>query len=32
MEVVPSCLHPMFSKVFTLDYYFEEVQKLCCEV
>ncbi|XP_019498134.1 PREDICTED: copine-7 isoform X5 [Hipposideros armiger] len=31
-EVVPSCLHPTFSKVFTLDYYFEEVQKLRFEV
>lgn len=31
-EVVPSCLHPVFSKVFTLDYYFEEVQKLRFEV
>ncbi|KAM5207440.1 copine-7 isoform 1-T1 [Hipposideros larvatus] len=31
-EVVPSCLHPAFSKVFTLDYYFEEVQKLRFEV
>lgn len=31
-EVVPSCLHPMFSKVFTLDHYFEEVQKLRFEV
>ncbi|XP_043843404.1 copine-7 [Dromiciops gliroides] len=27
-EVIKSSLHPVFSKVFTLDYYFEEVQKL----
>ncbi|KAF5915105.1 hypothetical protein HPG69_013375, partial [Diceros bicornis minor] len=27
-EVVWSSLHPVFSKVFSLDYYFEEVQKL----
>ncbi|XP_036159423.1 copine-7 [Myotis myotis] len=31
-EVVRSCLHPTFSKVFTLDYYFEEAQKLRFEV
>ncbi|XP_012891110.1 PREDICTED: copine-7 [Dipodomys ordii] len=31
-EVVRSCLHPVFSKVFTVDYYFEEVQKLRFEV
>uniref|UniRef100_A0A8C8ZG77 Copine 7 n=1 Tax=Prolemur simus TaxID=1328070 RepID=A0A8C8ZG77_PROSS len=31
-EVVRSSLHPVFSKVFTLDYYFEEVQKLRFEV
>ncbi|XP_078295290.1 copine-7 isoform X4 [Panthera onca] len=31
-EVVQSSLHPVFSKVFTLDYYFEEVQKLRFEV
>ncbi|XP_054566482.1 copine-7 [Eptesicus fuscus] len=31
-EVVRSCLHPVFSKVFTLDYYFEEAQKLRFEV
>lgn len=31
-EVVRSCLHPAFSKVFTLDYYFEEAQKLRFEV
>uniref|UniRef100_A0A8C9BJX2 C2 domain-containing protein n=1 Tax=Phocoena sinus TaxID=42100 RepID=A0A8C9BJX2_PHOSS len=31
-EVVRSSLHPAFSKVFTLDDYFEEVQKLCFEV
>ncbi|KAG7267126.1 hypothetical protein CRUP_021776 [Coryphaenoides rupestris] len=27
-EVIKSNLHPMFAKVFMLDYYFEEVQKL----
>ncbi|EMP36275.1 Copine-7 [Chelonia mydas] len=27
-EVIKSNLHPVFSKVFTVDYYFEEVQKL----
>lgn len=31
-EVVKSSLHPAFSKVFTVDYYFEEVQKLRFEV
>ena len=31
-EVVRSSLHLVFSKVFTLEYYFEEVQKLCFEV
>lgn len=31
-EVVRSSLHPVFSKVFTLDYYFEEAQKLRFEV
>nr|XP_021526684.1 copine-7 isoform X2 [Aotus nancymaae] len=31
-EVVRSSLHPVFSKVFTVDYYFEEVQKLRFEV
>ncbi|XP_070356749.1 copine-7 isoform X2 [Equus asinus] len=31
-EVVRSSLHPVFSKVFTLDYYFEEVQRLRFEV
>ena len=30
--MVRSSLHPVFSKVFTLDYYFEEVQKLRFEV
>lgn len=30
--MVRSCLHPTFSKVFTLDYYFEEAQKLRFEV
>ncbi|XP_064834886.1 copine-7-like isoform X2 [Oncorhynchus masou masou] len=31
-EVIKSNLHPVFAKVFTLDYYFEEVQKLRFEV
>nr|XP_024650850.1 copine-7 isoform X4 [Macaca nemestrina] len=31
-EVVRSSLHPVFSKVFTVDYYFEEVQRLRFEV
>ncbi|KAJ7986106.1 hypothetical protein DPEC_G00347360 [Dallia pectoralis] len=31
-EVIKSTLHPVFAKVFTLDYYFEEVQKLRFEV
>ncbi|MEQ2269225.1 Copine-7, partial [Xenotaenia resolanae] len=31
-EVIKSNLHPLFGKVFGLDYYFEEVQKLRFEV
>uniref|UniRef100_A0A8C7YDN1 Copine VII n=1 Tax=Oryzias sinensis TaxID=183150 RepID=A0A8C7YDN1_9TELE len=31
-EVIKSNLHPIFGKVFSLDYYFEEVQKLRFEV
>ncbi|CAH2324355.1 copine-7 [Pelobates cultripes] len=31
-EVIKSNLNPVFSKVFTVDYYFEEVQKLRFEV
>uniref|UniRef100_A0AAY4B4H7 Copine VII n=1 Tax=Denticeps clupeoides TaxID=299321 RepID=A0AAY4B4H7_9TELE len=31
-EVIKSNLHPVFAKVFMLDYYFEEVQKLRFEV
>ncbi|XP_078720064.1 copine-4-like [Lampetra fluviatilis] len=31
-EVIKKNLHPVFSKVFTIDYYFEEVQKLRFEV
>uniref|UniRef100_A0A8C8S2F7 Copine 7 n=1 Tax=Pelusios castaneus TaxID=367368 RepID=A0A8C8S2F7_9SAUR len=31
-EVMKSNLNPVFSKVFTVDYYFEEVQKLRFEV
>uniref|UniRef100_UPI00358E44A1 copine-4 n=1 Tax=Myxine glutinosa TaxID=7769 RepID=UPI00358E44A1 len=31
-EVIKRCLNPVFCKVFTIDYYFEEVQKLRFEV
>ncbi|KAM8876155.1 copine-7 [Synchiropus splendidus] len=31
-EVIKCNLHPVFAKVFSLDYYFEEVQKLRFEV
>uniref|UniRef100_A0A8C5AQ74 Copine VII n=1 Tax=Gadus morhua TaxID=8049 RepID=A0A8C5AQ74_GADMO len=31
-EVIKSNLHPVFAKVFMVDYYFEEVQKLRFEV
>lgn len=31
-EVIKSNLNPVFGKVFSLDYYFEEVQKLRFEV
>ncbi|KAL2088549.1 hypothetical protein ACEWY4_015448 [Coilia grayii] len=31
-EVIKSNLHPVFAKVFSVDYYFEEVQKLRFEV
>ncbi|XP_072548614.1 copine-4 [Salminus brasiliensis] len=31
-EVIRSCINPTFSKVFTLDYYFEEVQRLRYEL
>lgn len=31
-EVIDSCIHPSFSKVFTLDFYFEEVQRLRFEL
>lgn len=27
-EVIHSCINPSFSKVFTVDFYFEEVQRL----
>lgn len=27
-EVIRSSIHPTFSKVFTVDFYFEEVQRL----
>ena len=30
--MIKSNLHPVFAKVFSLDYYFEEVQKLRFEV
>lgn len=31
-EVIKSNLNPVFAKIFTVDYYFEEVQKLRFEV
>lgn len=31
-EVIRSNLNPVFAKIFTVDYYFEEVQKLRFEV
>ncbi|XP_064411004.1 copine-4 isoform X2 [Latimeria chalumnae] len=31
-EVIRSCITPIFSKVFTVDFYFEEVQRLRFEV
>lgn len=31
-EVIRSCINPTFSKVFTLDFYFEEVQRLRYEL
>lgn len=31
-EVIPSCGNPNFSKVFTLDFYFEERQRLRFEL
>ncbi|KAI4796029.1 hypothetical protein KUCAC02_029487, partial [Chaenocephalus aceratus] len=31
-EVIRSCVNPTYSKVFTLDYYFEEVQRLRLEL
>ncbi|XP_069544691.1 copine-4-like isoform X2 [Brachyistius frenatus] len=31
-EVIQSCVHPTYSKVFTLDFYFEEVQRLRFEM
>ncbi|KAM8827038.1 copine-4 isoform X1 [Synchiropus splendidus] len=31
-EVIRSCVNPTFSKVFTLDFYFEEVQRLRFEL
>lgn len=31
-EVVRSCVNPTFSRIFTLDFYFEEVQRLRFEL
>ncbi|TDH11210.1 hypothetical protein EPR50_G00058510 [Perca flavescens] len=31
-EVIRSCVNPTYSKVFTLDFYFEEVQRLRLEL
>ncbi|XP_078520000.1 copine-4 [Lissotriton helveticus] len=31
-EVIRTCINPIFSKVFTVDFYFEEVQRLRFEV
>lgn len=31
-EVIRSCVNPTYSKVFTLDFYFEEVQRLRFEL
>ncbi|XP_071381982.1 copine-4-like, partial [Centroberyx affinis] len=31
-EVIRSCINPTFSKVFTLDFYFEEVQRIRFEL
>ncbi|XP_067851856.1 copine-4-like [Heptranchias perlo] len=31
-EVIRTCINPVFSKVFTVDFYFEEVQRLRFEV
>lgn len=31
-EIIKSNLNPVFAKIFTVDYYFEEVQKLRFEV
>ncbi|MEQ2219713.1 hypothetical protein XENOCAPTIV_022366, partial [Xenoophorus captivus] len=31
-EVIHSCVNPIYSKVFTLDFYFEEMQRLRFEL
>uniref|UniRef100_A0A674JG75 C2 domain-containing protein n=1 Tax=Terrapene triunguis TaxID=2587831 RepID=A0A674JG75_9SAUR len=31
-EVIRTCINPIFSKLFTVDFYFEEVQRLRFEV
>ncbi|XP_044151383.1 copine-4 [Bufo gargarizans] len=31
-EVIRTCINPIFSKIFTVDFYFEEVQRLRFEV
>ncbi|KAL0171535.1 hypothetical protein M9458_031846, partial [Cirrhinus mrigala] len=31
-EVIRSCINPTFSKVFTQDFYFEEIQRLRYEL
>jgi C2 domain len=31
-ERINNCLNPQFSKPFELDYFFEEVQRLCFKV
>ncbi|OCT75942.1 copine-4 [Xenopus laevis] len=31
-EIIRTCINPIFSKVFTVDFYFEEVQRLRFEV
>uniref|UniRef100_A0A8B9P1X2 C2 domain-containing protein n=1 Tax=Apteryx owenii TaxID=8824 RepID=A0A8B9P1X2_APTOW len=31
-EVIRTCINPVFSKLFTVDFYFEEVQRLRFEV
>lgn len=31
-EIIRTCINPIFSKIFTVDFYFEEVQRLRFEV